>query len=851
MLFVKCLTVVSWAACSLARTLKARQDGSFTDPQYVCGDIVTAVNEGYQVFLASDAYACLTSVPFNPAVATRFIRYFNETIQFQSTLAYLKNPPEGYQQPAVDVLAELNRIQDGISANTYANQYEFETDVQLLTYAMRDSHVSLNAGILSAFSFASPYEVASVSLDGKEEPRIYITDDIIDYMAGGKEPSPISTINGTEVNQFLTQYADLNAWGYVERHAEWNALMSHPTLDIQGGLTTLSGGGSFYPGDNLTFTFENNSYIETVWVAIYTGHPNSTGPLATGGDFYNYHVLGLLPESYDDSLLDIPIISDGDDDTESPIMTNWTEASYGAFPDTNISQFDLGVFGGGVVTGYLYEDISTGVLSLPTFDIIPQTTGNYSQAVSDFIADASAAGLNRVIIDLQRNSGGTILLAFTTFKSFFPDLTPFSGSRRRSFPLANVIGTATSEYWAGLNETDSDLQAELSANEWVIQTRLNAATGRNFSGWPEYQGPVVANGDAFTLTERYDLANQNFDEAAFDQWTPMMYLANATLRDDMQRQWNPDQIVILTDGLCASACALFVEMMTRAGVRTVVAGGRPNSGPMQAAAGTRGAVTYTADTLDDAMSYARSIDTYVDENANATIPDVREPGMYYNYFSVNLRDQVRANETTPLQFKFEAADCRIYYTMANLYNMTRLWHDVSAAAFDDMSLCVQGSTGFSTTNNTSPSPPPAPQAQHPILTLGPSNPNPSPALEQSEWDDNPNDGLRGPKSRGTSSTQFHLCTPDGRCPDLTTTCRPIRIYCSSQGDKEVKACLPRCVSWANSPSCPGGTCLPQVSKDAKIRNSKAVYTENLSAGLCYPHYGTRSLGCRLDPPPQA
>jgi hypothetical protein len=142
---------------------------------------------------------------------------------------------------------------------------------------------------------------------------------------------------------------------------------------------------------------------------------------------------------------------------------------------------------------------------------VTETTDDYSQAVSDFIANASTAGMDRVIIDLQRNSGGTILLPFTTFKSFFPDLIPFAGSRRRSFPLANVIGTATSEYWAGLGASDTVLKEELSANEWIINTRLNAVTGGNFSGWPEYQGPLEAHGDAFTLTERYDLANEDFD----------------------------------------------------------------------------------------------------------------------------------------------------------------------------------------------------------------------------------------------------------------------------------------------------------------------------------------------------
>ena len=46
----------------------------------------------------------------------------------------------------------------------------------------------------------------------------------------------------------------------------------------------------------------------------------------------------------------------------------------------------------------------------------------------------------------------------------------------------------------------------------------------------------------------------------------------------------------LTDGLCSSACAIFMEMMHHsAGVRTVVAGGRPDYGPMQAPSGSRGA----------------------------------------------------------------------------------------------------------------------------------------------------------------------------------------------------------------------------------------------------------------------
>lgn len=148
--------------------------------------------KGYSIFWASDAQKCLTSVPFNGAVASRFLKYWNETIQFQSTLAYLKNPPEGYQQPAVDVQAELARIQQNINEGSYANQYEFEADFELLTYALHDGHVTLTAGALSAFSFASPFEIASVSIDGKQPPRVYITGsyfNVANDLASSKEPA--------------------------------------------------------------------------------------------------------------------------------------------------------------------------------------------------------------------------------------------------------------------------------------------------------------------------------------------------------------------------------------------------------------------------------------------------------------------------------------------------------------------------------------------------------------------------------------------------------------------------------------------------------------------------------------
>lgn len=528
----------------------------------------------------------------------------------------------------MDVVAEFNKLQQKIVDGAYTNQYDFEADLQLLIFALKDGHVSLNAGVLSAFYFASPYEIISVSVDGKQTPKVYLTDDVLDSTTQGYTASAIATINGTEATEFLTRYAALNSWGYVEPHAEWNDLMSHPTQDIQGVPNTFSGWGTFYPGSDLTITFENKSEpLELSWLAIYNDFANATGPLTTGGDFYNYFVLGLLPDSFNDTQEAAEFTGD-EGTTVVSAPGNWSIASYGAFPeDPDVAQLDLGVYGDGIVSGYFLEDISVGVLSIPTFDVVPQSIGNFSSAVVDFMRNASAAGMQKVVIDLERNMGGATSLSYLIFKLFFPELMPYAGSRRRSFDLANTLGSATTEWWTSLNEADDSdryTKYDEAANEWVITDRLNAATGKNFTSWSEYQGPVVANGDSFSLTEQYDLSNPTFQTAAFDQWLLTMYLPDKTEWPFTERIWNPDQIVILTDGLCGSTCALFMEMMTSVGVKTVVAGGRPVNGPMQAASGNRGASSYSTFALDADIVKARNLDADVSVDVNATLPEVRD-----------------------------------------------------------------------------------------------------------------------------------------------------------------------------------------------------------------------------------
>jgi len=168
-------TALSLPSVSLSvPTLTTTTTGSGPNPT-ICGDIIDRVNSGDSIiFSASDAYACLRSVPFDATLALQFLDYYNTTIQFHGSLSYLRSPPAGYQQPAVDVVRNLGIIRDLVDAGAYTTQYAFEADVYQLVYQMHDIHVDISTGILASFTFASPYNLITASVDGKQTPQVYL-----------------------------------------------------------------------------------------------------------------------------------------------------------------------------------------------------------------------------------------------------------------------------------------------------------------------------------------------------------------------------------------------------------------------------------------------------------------------------------------------------------------------------------------------------------------------------------------------------------------------------------------------------------------------------------------------------
>lgn len=331
--------------------------------------------------------------------------------------------------------------------------------------------------------------------------------------------SAISHINGTDVNDYLTRFAALNSHGTLERHADWNLLFSNPVIDVLDDFTSLwEGGTTFYPGDTFTYTFEDGSTLDDEWLAVYY-NPGKTGPLETGGDFYNFFVLGFYPASYNQS-------TDGNF-TESNATANAsssrpvTRFANDAFPQPDVWQDDLTETG--FITGYFLRDESLAVLSIPTFYAYGDAIQSFTNTVDSFITQAKAEGLTKVVIDLQQNEGGAVLLAYSVFKLFFPSIEPFAGSNMREHQLANLMGDVITRFYQAQDES-SYVHQSASADEWIAVSRINADTGRNFTSWDEMRGQMSDDVDSFTSTIRLNTSNYLFDYSASGQTDPPQIL---------------------------------------------------------------------------------------------------------------------------------------------------------------------------------------------------------------------------------------------------------------------------------------------------------------------------------------
>lgn len=612
-------------------------------------------------------------------------------IEFQSTLSYLKSPPKGYGDESVDLQKGLDDIATKVSNSDYDNEYDFEIDIAKLMVKARDGHLTFS-GMTQAgvFTWRRSREIAliSASEDGKSDPKIWGIGDFNTTLSADVKRSAISQIDGKDARQFVKDESMDTT--YHDPDSRYNSMFYMQPAENSGFFANPR----FYPGPSVNISYENGTSRNFVNSAVIA-EPNSWLSIKNGQDFYDTFVAALPNSLNSKKRADHHSLPRNPEyPREAELNRRWVPRAYPTAVVEHKAD-DIKLAGYFVDTGAG----KVGVLMVQTFSVEAGQGNNdeareFQAVVQSYIEKAKDQKVEKHIIDVRTNGGGKILLGYDMFLQFFPDEKPQLQSRWRGHKGSELLGEKLSSF-ESMNSTNGNLYTSPFNYHSYVSGKDEA-----FSGFDKMYPPEKFNGESFTALLKYNLSDPietSDDEYAIGiSMTGYLDRANYT-----EQPFKAEDIVILSDGICASTCSLFTELMVQqGGVKTLAVGGIPGTGSMQVVGGTKGSMLLPHDYLIPTSDNVIRKFSGSEEESKKWREILPQPfGIKVSTAGVNFQDTIRKGlekDGIPTQFLNDTASCRIYYEPNMYLNVTALWSKAAEVAFGkdggmDEDACVAGS----------------------------------------------------------------------------------------------------------------------------------------------------------------
>ncbi|KAF2640525.1 peptidase S41 family protein [Massarina eburnea CBS 473.64] len=674
---------------------RTRQDNGTNSTLPACAKVSQAIYEQADIASAATtqipaklAYDCLISAPLNASSARALLEALPMVLEWQSTLTALADPPAEYQekvQPAVDLLGGLKSIAADIDDGKITTEYDFGWTLYTLIASAHDGHLAyIPDSVNDIFSWGRPVPLVSVSADGTQLPAVFAYTDVLgmQFKNISYTPSPVVEIDDTDAIEFLEGSSSYG--GSQDRDALYNNMfyeLAQVGLGAYGsgtGMFTGGGRGRYvYPGPTTKLKFENGTtYTMENYAKVWVSFRN----IATGEDLARRNFMYGSGGSMSGSGSSVEAAAEDATQTASP-----------GYPVPAVPG-PTGLINGFYLDAAGYEDVA--VLSVPSFVSQEYYEEDFQATSQKFLAKATADGKTKLILDVQANGGGTILQGYDLFKQLFPDIDPYGANRFRYTEAVDLIGQSTSAYVSKYpRDPNNASMAQYQSSYFDYETDMTA-DGKPFNSWQEKAGPVEVNGDKYTTLARWNLSDVLIKNQGGINITGYGPLANVT----GPPRFKPENIVLLTDGYCASTCTIFAELLTQqAGVKTIALGGRSNKQQIQAIGGVKGVNNYGWGYITQSAGLARR---FASPELQAKINGSSVDKLYNDQtilsrstsVGVNVRDGVRRNDTsgTALQFIYEEANCRLYYTPEMTVDVTAVWEAAADAQWGTNGKCVGG-----------------------------------------------------------------------------------------------------------------------------------------------------------------
>ncbi|KAL0932222.1 peptidase s41 family protein [Colletotrichum truncatum] len=585
------------------------------------------------------AYDCVTSVPLDKAAALKFVDELRPYLEWQSSLAFLKNPPADYPFPPHDVLGALDNLRARLEADHYSNEFTWHQDMYLNVFnPAYDSHLHVFSDILTnAIEWARPIALVSISKDGNSAPVVKAYDDV---MSSPENAPVLSLINGVDAATFILEQA-LRATSNSDTDSAYNSMFYHKASGAYDGTGYFKQGGRtryVYPGETTSFTFVNGTTIEL---------PNNFAPGAAVNKVPAPSTTSATPSS---TTTTVPLPdSTGVDGYPKPVVIG---------SDSSVSGYFIDEQG--------FNDVA--VLAIRSF--APRSLVRFQEAVGEFFVAAARSGKTKLVVDIQVNAGGYIMQGYDTYRQIFPDIVQKGSGRFRyssSFKALSEIFSKNCEGYDPITASETLITQCENFHYWRHDVDVNH---NHFTSYKAKFPPLIYNDDEYTELIEWDYENPLISSNATHGYG--FEITGYGLRKNFTRPFGgPENIVLLYDGACSSTCALFSKFMRwDAGVKSIAMGGRPGvKGKIQGVGGTKGSQNYYLSDVAAIAEFDR-FTPYVDSRVSSA--------------GINIRDEILSQnwgDGVPRQFVPENSDCRLYWQAEMLTDITTVWKAAASAAF--------------------------------------------------------------------------------------------------------------------------------------------------------------------------
>ncbi|TFK66897.1 hypothetical protein BDN72DRAFT_843673 [Pluteus cervinus] len=623
-----------------------------------------------------DVRACYKSVKVDPKIKSNIIEVVNKTLAFHISTNYQIKAPAPFQYDVhEDLMADVAKI----SHTNYASEYDFHIAlsraVARLDDAMFMNYVPLPLNLLvdsqgkqdvyiakEAFSIASAEFGDQISfwqnaLPGKLKGQLASLSGAKIIAINGRPPFDSVNANaaisgsyeglGTRQSAYFSSYRRTpRGWNYVLGKFAEQGL----PLDDQVTLTILRTNQT--RPDVVTIPYRSKLGLNSVPFNDTSSwrDGNCVALPDTNGRDYYAPPLSKDPSSVSpvQKFQQQPHLTPSKQQHHLDVILDNSPPTDFALPQELTPSLPLLDGSWGVTQFYMLEDGKTGVMVLGSFE-----DGEYESFLDNMLeglTNLKQQNATRLIVDMTNNGGGwTCAAAYLHRIISGPKSTvepqAILDTKTRAGPLAKLLVKAA------ISGIDPDHAMMYNPHG---RTNANNTPFAADEDWLKNTVDLTINGRKDSFSQRlgrectsYDYPTQPPDEALFDG----------------------KQVAIVSNGRCASSCALFqVVMAKREGSKTVVVGGKQDI--TQQYCGTVGGQSTDFSGIDSEIKVCLFFARYTSLLVNGVL------GVTWRLaFGVE-------NTQEPEEWQSHPADLNLLLTPQLVNNPVAIWKEVASRVFN-------------------------------------------------------------------------------------------------------------------------------------------------------------------------